>query len=605
MHSLLTRLYHYLITPSFAKRVMFFIGSDLFLFYVSLHFAYALRFDFSVPSEFNLQFYRTFWVLALIKIVIFYLLGIYRLTWRYFGLEDVKRLLFACISAFGIFFAFFAIMPEFFLPMPRSAIGIDLLLSFLLVGGVRASKRIVIEQSSKPFDRKPALIIGVSEYTANLVRSTLDPSVEYYPLAIVALQEKNHHLIGSTIQNLTIIDPHNLMATLHRHGIRAAIIDGNLPGESFQQAYRLASDAGITDIKRSVLLSEGRESIASLSVEDLLARNPKDLDAKTVQKFMSGKTVLVTGAGGSIGSEIALQCRRFGANRLILLDNSEYNLYQIGEKLPGAELHLCSILNVDAFESILQNTSVDLIVHAAAYKHVPLCESNPVAAIENNIQGSRNVIDGAIRHHVPKLVIISSDKAVRPTNVMGATKRVVELYAQNVAPKDTEIVSVRFGNVLGSSGSVIPKFKSQIEAGGPITITHPDITRYFMLVGEACQLVLQAAAIARGGELFILDMGEPVRIVDLAQTMIRLYADRPIEIVYTGLRPGEKLYEELLIDETEQKTAYDSILIARPTPYDITLLDRQIDRLLQDTSERIELLHTIVPEFVRNGQDPM
>jgi UDP-N-acetyl-D-glucosamine 4,6-dehydratase len=238
----------------------------------------------------------------------------------------------------------------------------------------------------------------------------------------------------------------------------------------------------------------------------------------------------------------------------------------------------------------------DIVIHAAAYKHVPLCEANIPAALHNNIQGSRNVIDCSIAHNVPKIVIISTDKAVRPTNVMGTTKRIVELYAQNVDPKNSEIVAVRFGNVLGSSGSVIPKFKAQIEAGGPLTLTHPDITRYFMLIDEACQLVLQAAAIARGGELFILDMGEPIKIIDLARTMIKLYAKEPIEIQMTGLRAGEKLYEELLIDESEQKTRFESIMIAHSSAYPIDQLNRDIDILLSDHNP-IALLKQIVPEF--------
>ena len=243
----------------------------------------------------------------------------------------------------------------------------------------------------------------------------------------------------------------------------------------------------------------------------------------------------------------------------------------------------------------------DIVIHAAAYKHVPVCENNQETAVFNNVFGSKNVMDISIKFGVQKVVIVSTDKAVRPTNVMGATKRVTELYAQNVDTKNTEIVAVRFGNVLGSSGSVIPKFKHQIEEGGPVTVTHPEITRYFMLIPEACQLVLQTAAIAKGGELFILDMGEPIKIVDLAKQMIRLYGkEDDIEIEFTGLRPGEKLYEELLLEESEQKTQYSSILIAQPTKYDIKELDRDIKSLLE-SEDKILALQKIVPEFTRKN----
>jgi UDP-N-acetyl-D-glucosamine 4,6-dehydratase len=243
----------------------------------------------------------------------------------------------------------------------------------------------------------------------------------------------------------------------------------------------------------------------------------------------------------------------------------------------------------------------DIVIHAAAYKHVPLCEANQASVISNNIQGSINVIDLSIQYRVEKVVVISTDKAVRPTNVMGATKRVVELYANNVDAQATEIVAVRFGNVLGSSGSVIPKFKQQIERGGPVTVTDPEINRYFMLISEACQLVLQAAAIAKGGELFVLDMGEPIKIMDLAKQMISLYGkEGEVEIEITGLRPGEKLYEELLLDESDKETRYRSIFIAKPTAYAISQLTHDI-ALLLGADNKMEVLQKIVPEFTHEN----
>jgi len=339
--------------------------------------------------------------------------------------------------------------------------------------------------------------------------------------------------------------------------------------------------------------------LKDISVEDLLARNPKDLDKKAIKKFIDGKKVLITGAGGSIGSEIARQCAHFGAKELILLDHSEFNLYQISEELNEYKpsLVMQSVVNKELLDKTFAKHTPDIVIHAAAYKHVPLVEENITEAVLNNIIGTKNTIDCAIKYNVQKFVLISTDKAVRPTNIMGATKRVCELYAQNInTPQNTEIVAVRFGNVLGSSGSVIPKFKAQIASGGPITVTHPEVTRYFMLIPEACELVLQAASIGKGGEIFILDMGEPVKIVDLAQKMIELSGRDDIEIEFVGLRPGEKLYEELLIDDATATTKYESITVAGKTEYDINKLNHDIFELLS-CEDKIAKLKEIVPEF--------
>jgi FlaA1/EpsC-like NDP-sugar epimerase len=339
--------------------------------------------------------------------------------------------------------------------------------------------------------------------------------------------------------------------------------------------------------------------LQDISIEDLLARHPKDLDQNAIKKFISDKRVLITGAGGSIGSQISRQCANFGASELILLDHSEFNLYKISEELNSykPKVVMQSVVNRELVDETFKKYKPDIVVHAAAYKHVPLVEENITEAVLNNIIGTKNIIDCAIKHRVKKFVLISTDKAVHPTNVMGATKRVCELYAQNINTEENiEIVSVRFGNVLGSSGSVIPKFKSQISSGGPITVTHPDITRYFMLIPEACELVLQAASIGKGGEIFILDMGKPIKIVDLAKKMIELSGRDDIEIEFSGLRPGEKLYEELLISDSEMKTEYESITVADKSEYSIEKLDIDIKELVS-TDQKLKKLKDIVPEF--------
>ncbi len=351
------------------------------------------------------------------------------------------------------------------------------------------------------------------------------------------------------------------------------------------------------------ILSEDTFSsqLKNLSVEDLMARDPQDLDKEAISGFLSEKVVLITGAGGSIGSEIARQCKIFGVKKLILLDHSEYNLYSIEQEL-GSDSPmeivpvLQSVVKVENLEKTFQKHAPQIVIHAAAYKHVPMVESNIEEAIVNNILGTKNVIDMAVKHSVEKFILISTDKAVRPTNVMGTTKRICELYGQNSNGNGTDIVAVRFGNVLGSSGSVIPKFMAQIEKGQNITVTHPDITRYFMLIPEACELVLQAGAIGTGGEIFILDMGEPVKITDLAQKMIDLSGQDEIKIEFTGLRPGEKLYEELLFDEAEAHTKYESITVGKSTRYDIDRLNKDIAELIE-TENKLKKLKEIVPEF--------
>ncbi len=364
----------------------------------------------------------------------------------------------------------------------------------------------------------------------------------------------------------------------------------------FEDIRILPSMSTILDDKSFV------SQLKNLSVEDLLARHPQDLDKKIISGFLEDKKVLVTGAGGSIGSEISRQCLRYGVKELTLLDHSEFNLYSICEELNSSRIKpiMHSVLNVKALEKTISTCKPDIILHAAAYKHVPLVEANIEEGIQNNIIGTKNCIDLAIKYNVKKFILISTDKAVRPTNVMGTTKRICELYAGNVDSKSTEIAAVRFGNVLGSSGSVIPKFTTQIEKGGPVTVTHKDITRYFMLIPEACELVLQTGAIAKGGEIFILDMGKPIRITDLAKKMIELSGKKDIQIQFTGLRAGEKLYEELLINESDQKTQYESITVASRTKYDIKELNKEIKELLT-CKDKLLQLKKIVPEFNHNA----
>jgi len=530
------------------------------------------------------------------KIAAFFLFRIYFFVWRFVGFSEAKNIVKAHVVAYTAFTGLYLLTPSLFDPFPRSVIIIDFFLSLFAIGVLRIAKRLMTEQEQVS-GQKPALLLGVNPKTASIIKSAMEGELPYYPTAIVALADEDGSAVGTYMSNIRVYGEERLESLIRERGIVAAIVASSLPPADLQPLYQRLRDEGVLEVKRVRLLGDQYDRLEDLSIEDLLARHPKDLDREVIASFVKDRRVLITGAGGSIGSEIARQCRRFGAEALALIDHSEFNLYSIGEEIPEAELEMFSVTDRRMLEEKIAAFQPDIVIHAAAYKHVPLCEANKETAVRNNVLGTKNVIDASIAAWVEKVVVVSTDKAVRPTNVMGATKRVTELYAGNVESGGTEIVAVRFGNVLGSSGSVIPKFKRQIEMGGPVTVTDPDMTRYFMLIPEACQLVLQAAAIAEGGELFILDMGEPVKIIDLAKQMIRLYGrEDEVQIELCGLRPGEKLYEELLIDETEKKTQYSSIFIAGKTDYPIETLEADIEVLLK-AEDKVAALKKIVPEF--------
>ncbi len=584
-----------LLRPTAGKRILFFLAGDLLLSLFTLYLSYELRFNFDIEPRFLEHFWKVFILLAALKVGAIYLFRGYFIVWRFFGFEDAKNILKAHLLAYAAFALLYMAAGSWIGAFPRSVIGIDFFLSLIAVGAFRSLKRLILENTDHR-DVKPALVYGANAKTAGIIRSALDGEIPYYPVAIVA-DGGESEMVGSYIANVRVYAASEIEAVAGKYDAQAALLAAALPQASLKEVVERLNAAGVNDIKRVRLLGGQQERLEDLSIEDLLARHPQDLDTEKIAAFIRDKRVLITGAGGSIGSEIARQCVRFGAAKLALLDHSEYNLYTIAEELPDAEPEMLSVVDRELLDAKMAAFRPQIVIHAAAYKHVPLCEANKEAAVLNNVLGTKNVVDASIAAGVEKLVIVSTDKAVRPTNVMGATKRVTELYAGNVDSGATEIVAVRFGNVLGSSGSVIPKFKRQIEDGGPVTVTHPEMTRYFMLIPEACQLVLQAAAIAKGGELFILDMGEPVRIVDLAKTMIRLYGrEGEVEIVFTGLRPGEKLYEELLIDDSEKKTEYSSIFIAGKTDYPIERLEKDIAQLLA-AEDKVAALKRIVPEF--------
>jgi len=583
-----------LLTPTFAKRVIFFIFCDVVLSIFTIYLAYLLRFNFDIPVEFFKSMKLMMAVVIPLKVLVFYIYKIYFIPWRFFGLNDYKKLVYSHLLVYTVFSIIFLLFQNLFLPFPRSVILIDLFLSLFFIGFLRISRRVFIEGKHKENSKK-ALMYGSNSEIIKTIKSFLDGEIDYEPIAIISRDNKS---VGTYLSGIKVYAKKDMKKIIREKEIESAIVCSVEDAKELDGFVDELHSLGVKDIKISQIFQEDKARLKSITLEDLLARKPKDLDKRAIKEFIKDKKILITGAGGSIGRELSRQCLRYGAKKLYLLDHSEYNLYKIEQELEKEAIVpiLQSVVDKKILEKTFEKYDIDIVLHAAAYKHVPLVEENVDEAILNNIVGTKNCIDLSIKYGVKKFILISTDKAVRPANVMGATKRVCELYAQNIDSKDTEIVAVRFGNVLGSSGSVVPKFRKQIEEGGPITVTHPEITRYFMLIPEACELVLQAASMGRGGEVFVLDMGEPVKIVDLAKKMRELSGKKDIKIEFIGLRSGEKLYEELLVDESDKQTKYSSIFVAKETKYDIERLKQDIEELLLEKN-KIDKLKKIVPEF--------
>ncbi|MRJ02026.1 MAG: polysaccharide biosynthesis protein [Epsilonproteobacteria bacterium] len=577
--------FHSLLIATTWKRILFFLIGDLLLSLLSLYLAYLFRFNFTIPQEFLETFWRLYLLAVGAKLLFLALLGLYNFPWRFFGIYEAKRTVVAITLAYLTVALLLWLFYDLFLPFPRSVLFIDYFLSLFFLSSLRALKRVILERT-RGIPGREAMVYGLTQEGRQLVDRSLSGELDYKIVAVIDGEGR----AGSSLSGIPIISPEE---ALDSPPADTLIMAAELSPQELNGIVEKFRERGVTHFKQSSL-----KEVHDIEIEDLLARKPKDLDRERIAQFVRGKRILITGAGGSIGSELVRQSLNFGAEQVVAVEMSEYNLYRLTEEYPSVEPILCDVTEREDFERVVERYRPDVILHAAAYKHVPLAELNPRSAVRNNILGTRVVIDTALSHGVPHIVLISTDKAVNPTNVMGASKRVCELYAQNVPSGRTVISAVRFGNVLGSSGSVIPKFKEQILSGGPVTVTHPEIRRYFMLTSEACQLVLQAASLAQGQEIFILDMGEPVKIVDLARKMMELYGKK-VDIEFIGLRPGEKLYEELLIEGAEKETKYNSIYIAKASKIDFDLLERRIERLLTlvDYDEIVEALQEIVEEY--------
>ncbi|MCR2111543.1 UDP-N-acetylglucosamine 4,6-dehydratase (configuration-retaining) [Campylobacter upsaliensis] len=585
------------------KRLIFFLSCDIVLIALSIFLAFELRFSGEIPKSFYMGMIKAGILLLVLKVAFLFIFRIYKVAWRFFSLGEARKIFFALALAELIFLMIFYFYPSFFNPFPRSVVGIDFVLSYMFIGTLRISKRMLIDfkPSRLKDELSPCIVVGATSKALHLLKGAKEGSLGLFPVAVV---DGRKELIGTYCDKFVVKEKGEIKKFVDE-GVRTAIIALKLEREELKELFEELVGYGISDVK---IFSFTNNEARDISIEDLLARKPKDLDNVVVAEFLKDKVVLVSGAGGTIGSELCRQCIKFGAKHLIMLDHSEYNLYQINENLSKYKEKitpiLLSILDQKALDELLKEMKPDLILHAAAYKHVPLCEQNPHSAVINNILGTQILVDCAKKNGVKKFVMISTDKAVRPTNIMGCSKRVCELYTLGLSSEEFEVACVRFGNVLGSSGSVIPKFKAQIAANEPLSLTHPDIVRYFMLVDEAVQLVLQAGAIAKGGELFVLDMGEPVKIMDLAKKMLLLSNRTDLEIKITGLRKGEKLFEELLIDENDAKTQYESIFVAKNEKVNLSLLKEQIAKLVksEETEEVAKILQEIVPEFKHNKE---
>jgi FlaA1/EpsC-like NDP-sugar epimerase len=554
--------------------------------------AYLLRFEFTLtPRNFGQIMLVLPWLIPL-KLAVFSAFGLYKGMWRYSSLHDFWRLAQGCLlsTVLVVETVFFVYGFDGF---SRAVFLLDGLLTFIMTGGVRMAIRTyyAFKNSSngesvwplrrfkpKPRDRKRILIVGAGRSGEKILREIFDnPTIDF---KVVGFLDDDPGKIGRALHGVPVLGSVDLLPEVHgKNGVDQVFI--STPSASGTQMRRIIDICERCRVTFKTLpgigqILDGQVSIKALrdvNYEDLLRRPPAHQNAPGILDYVKNRTIMVTGAGGSIGSELCRHLIRFDPERIILVDAGEGNLYSIKMELrhqlnfDAFHAILASVQNQRLMEEVFRNYRPDVVFHAAAYKHVPMLERNPWEAVFNNVLGSRVLMQLAEKYETKRFVLVSTDKAVRPTNVMGTSKRIAELILQSMQNGGTRFMAVRLGNVLASCGSVVPLFRKQIELGGPVTVTHPEITRYFMTIPEAAQLILQAGAIGNGGELFVLEMGTPVKIADMAADLIRLSGKEPgrdIEVIFTGLRPGEKLYEELITEgEDVTRTCHEKIMTLR------------------------------------------
>ncbi len=607
--------------------LMFLASLDIISVILAAFISMYLRFDSDkIPVNYLSLLISYMPLTVVIYIVSFYLFNLYGRIWRYASATELIAIVIANIVASTVWYF---ISLYIGVVLPRSLYVFTGLLLIFFIGGSRLSLRFYSYVMNKPKYRQiqrkknKVLIIGAGDAGAMLLRE-----IERYHIAnrqVVGFIDDDKNKTGKILLGVKILGTRNNITRIAaiEHIDEIIIAMPSVKGKEIKAIINICKE---TNCKLTILpgLYEIIEGIVNVNVnqlrpvdvEDLLGRDPVKLDTTAVREYLAGKIVLITGAGGSIGSEIVRQVAKMQPKKLLLLGKGENSIYEITQELkincPEVKTVpiIADIRDKERIKAIMDYFKPQVVFHAAAHKHVPLMEYQPAEAVRNNILGTKVVADEAASHNVETFVMISTDKAVNPTSVMGCTKRVAEMYVQSMNKNScTRFVAVRFGNVLGSRGSVIPLFKKQIAKGGPVTVTHPDMKRYFMTIPEASQLVLQAGAMAKGGEVFVLDMGEPVRIYDLAKDLITLSGlmpDKDIEIKITGLRPGEKLFEELLsAEDGTEKTTHKKIFTARIKEIDKDELDKEISKILEitDGEEVVAALQKIVPTYTPNREN--
>ena len=606
-------------------RRIFFICYDICAVLVSSFLALLIRFDFhitQIPRDYYELAWEVFPIEAVITLLVFWIFRLYSSLWIYAGATEMMYLVIGCaidtvINTCVIYFTH----REVAVPMPRSyyvLFGIFLLcIVFVSRYGYRAF-RSMINLRTDTKSRQNVMIIGAGDAGNALIKEINNS--RYVKLNVACVIDDSAEKVGSYIHGVRIAGTRKDIIRLAKEMNIAEIIVAmpSAKASQIKEILDICKETGceLRRVPGMYQLINGEVSISKLKevdVNDLLGREPIEVDLSSIMEYVSGKVVMVTGGGGSIGSELCRQIAAHKPKQLVIVDIYENNIYDIQQELlhnfPDLNLValIASVRNTLRMDKIFETYRPDIVYHAAAHKHVPLMETSPNEAVKNNVLGTWKVVQASDKWNVKRFVMISTDKAVNPTNIMGATKRICEMIIQTYNKRsETEFVAVRFGNVLGSNGSVIPLFKKQIAEGGPVTVTHPDIIRYFMTIPEAVSLVLQAGAYAKGGEIFVLDMGEPVKIVDLAKNLILLSGHKPNEdimITFTGLRPGEKLYEEMLMkEEGIQDTANKLIHIGKPIDMDDEKFMRQLEELrdyvVEEPDDIREWVKKIVPTFV-------